>query len=175
MQCPDCGEKRTTRQVRGLHDHVLCDECKSRARAAVTARYRDKHRQELQAKGRDYQTLRRRTDPEFAESQRERIRILTRLEPEYLREIRQRSYWKHVESRRERRREHQVRHRMVIYERDGGRCHICGVDVPLDEFEIDHIVPVSRGGTSDPMNLSTSHRDCNRRKATRLMAEISHG
>lgn len=50
-------------------------------------------------------------------------------------------------------------------------CAICGneVDKKLPKgdpwsAEIDHIIPVSRGGTSDIDNLQLSHRRCNRAK-----------
>lgn len=61
---------------------------------------------------------------------------------------------------------------MAIYERDEGMCHICEEHVPLEEFEIDHIFPVSRGGSSDSSNLAVSHMRCNRRKAARVVSVI---
>ena len=55
-----------------------------------------------------------------------------------------------------------------IAERDGWRCHLCGKKVPdrphqgrpLDP-EIDHLIPVSAGGTDDPSNVALAHRRCN--------------
>ena len=40
-------------------------------------------------------------------------------------------------------------------------CGACGRDV---ELEVDHVIPVSRGGTDDLKNLKTSCRECNRGK-----------
>lgn len=44
------------------------------------------------------------------------------------------------------------------------KCCECGATEPL---EIDHIVPISKGGTSDPSNLQVLCRPCNRRKRAR--------
>ncbi|HEV8639427.1 MAG TPA: HNH endonuclease signature motif containing protein [Chloroflexota bacterium] len=65
--------------------------------------------------------------------------------------------------RKERRR---VRRR-AIAERDGWRCGICGQPVLPAHLRIDHIVPLCRGGTSDPSNLQTTHARCNLAKGGR--------
>ena len=55
-----------------------------------------------------------------------------------------------------------------IYNRDHGICQICGLPVPQDKSPnklwaatIDHIVPLSKGGTHEPDNCQLSHRLCN--------------
>ncbi|WP_430497854.1 HNH endonuclease [Micromonospora trifolii] len=47
-------------------------------------------------------------------------------------------------------------------------CHICGepIDWEADHLDprslvVDHIVPVSRGGTHDRSNVAAAHRACN--------------
>jgi len=61
--------------------------------------------------------------------------------------------------------------RIEIAERDGWSCGIC--DGPIDRalrypdpdcLSLDHIVPVSRGGSSEPENLQASHWICNVRR-----------
>jgi 5-methylcytosine-specific restriction endonuclease McrA len=47
--------------------------------------------------------------------------------------------------------------RRKILERDGYRCSNCGKEEFLD---VHHIVPLSRGGTTQPSNLITLRRDC---------------
>jgi hypothetical protein len=54
--------------------------------------------------------------------------------------------------------------RLRIIERDGSTCGLCGAVVAPDELDIDHIVPVSRGGSDEDDNLQVAHASCNRRK-----------
>lgn len=54
--------------------------------------------------------------------------------------------------------------RLALYERDGGKCHICGKRVPRDSFVLDHLVPLARGGEHTARNLRTAHHICNLRK-----------
>lgn len=50
--------------------------------------------------------------------------------------------------------------------RQTGRCGICGTDL-YEPIEIDHIVPVSRGGHHTFDNCQLAHRSCNRQKHNR--------
>jgi hypothetical protein len=62
------------------------------------------------------------------------------------------------------------RRRFEIMRRDGFRCQLCGRSRAEDEdleLEVDHIVPVAKGGTNDPENLWTLCWDCNRGKSDR--------
>ena len=43
--------------------------------------------------------------------------------------------------------------RFEIYKRDGYRCKMCGVKSDGKNLEIDHIIPISKGGTSESYNL----------------------
>lgn len=56
--------------------------------------------------------------------------------------------------------------RIEIFERDGYLCLDCGTD---ERLEIDHIIPVSKGGDPvDPSNLQTLCRSCNAKKRDRI-------
>lgn len=55
--------------------------------------------------------------------------------------------------------------RSEIYIRDKGRCGICGKFIPLNEFTIDHIIPISKGGTYDYDNLQCCCFKCNQLKS----------
>lgn len=57
--------------------------------------------------------------------------------------------------------------RLRVFRRDRFRCVECGEG---DDLTVDHIVPVSRGGTNDPENLQTLCARCNRAKGSRLEA-----
>ena len=58
--------------------------------------------------------------------------------------------------------------RQAVYERDNFTCQYCGFHASEKELEIDHIVPVSRGGTNDIDNLRTSCSKCNKKKGAKL-------
>lgn len=51
--------------------------------------------------------------------------------------------------------------RITIYNKAEGRCAICGDFVPYDEFTIDHIEPLSKGGDNEMDNLQCTCRFCN--------------
>lgn len=59
--------------------------------------------------------------------------------------------------------------RAEVYERYFGRCGICGGDVGEDEFEVDHIVPIARGGTHTLDNCQPAHALCNKIKSDRIL------
>ena len=51
--------------------------------------------------------------------------------------------------------------RYEVFKRDKFTCQYCGRTSPDVILQVDHIKPVSKGGTNDIMNLVTSCRDCN--------------
>jgi len=55
--------------------------------------------------------------------------------------------------------------RLLILERDGYRCCICGKTAKETKLEVDHKVPVAKGGTDSLNNLWTLCIDCNRGKS----------
>ncbi len=59
----------------------------------------------------------------------------------------------------------------AIRERDGGRCQYTGRLLRPDEGNIDHVVPVSRGGKTSWHNCVLSCKRVNNRKANRTPAE----
>jgi len=59
--------------------------------------------------------------------------------------------------------------RSEVLLRDGARCRRCRMTLNL---EVDHIVPVSKGGRTEEPNLQTLCRRCNRRKWKKLVARL---
>lgn len=63
----------------------------------------------------------------------------------------------------------------IATERDGDGCYMC--PLPFDdsksgyEMTLDHVIPLSRGGTWDVENIKLAHRRCNQEKADRLVLE----
>lgn len=58
--------------------------------------------------------------------------------------------------------------RRKIYERDNYRCRCCGRSQNEVDLEIDHIVPIAKGGKSTLDNLQTLCAECNKRKGTTI-------
>lgn len=61
--------------------------------------------------------------------------------------------------------------RSLIKARDGYSCQHCGISVAVEPhllLEIDHILPVSKGGLSTPENLQTLCWRCNRAKGAKI-------
>lgn len=55
-----------------------------------------------------------------------------------------------------------------IAARQGTRCAICGFEMRAADYEVDHIVPVARGGSDVARNLRLTHRECNRKRGARI-------
>jgi hypothetical protein len=59
--------------------------------------------------------------------------------------------------------------RSKVLARDSYRCRHCGISTALGAvLHIDHIIPISKGGTSDLGNLQTLCQDCNLGKSNRV-------
>ena len=58
--------------------------------------------------------------------------------------------------------------REAIFERDGRKCSYCGA---TEDLAVDHVVPLSRGGTNDPGNLTPACKPCNSSKRDKLVEE----
>ena len=81
-----------------------------------------------------------------------------------------------------------ARGQRMVYERNRRRiiysqsvCGICGLPVDKslrypDQMSatVDHIIPVSKGGTNELANLQLAHRHCNRQKSDKLYEETKH-
>lgn len=55
-----------------------------------------------------------------------------------------------------------------ILNRDGHKCTYCG---STEKLTADHVVPMTRGGTHDPSNLTACCIPCNSKKSNRLVSE----
>lgn len=71
--------------------------------------------------------------------------------------------------------------RIVVLERDGWRCYLCACDLMRGgdnrhprAATIDHVVPLSRGGTHTYANLRACCRACNNAKGASVR-EAAHG
>lgn len=65
--------------------------------------------------------------------------------------------------------------RFEVLRRAGFRCEACGADPKKDRgvrLQVDHIIPVSKGGKSEYANLQCLCRDCNRGKGAKIVPEM---
>jgi 5-methylcytosine-specific restriction endonuclease McrA len=60
----------------------------------------------------------------------------------------------------------------VVYERSGGACGICHGPLARVDMDIDHIIPLTRGGAHTYDNVQAAHRSCNRSKGNRLPEDV---
>lgn len=59
--------------------------------------------------------------------------------------------------------------RAFVFSRDNFTCQYCGERG--GRLECDHVVPLARGGSSEPSNLATSCKPCNRSKSAKTPEE----
>lgn len=61
--------------------------------------------------------------------------------------------------------------RFEVFKRDGFTCQYCGRTPPTVVLQVDHIVPVARGGENDEGNLLTACEECNSGKSDKSLEE----
>lgn len=61
--------------------------------------------------------------------------------------------------------------RARVFARSGGFCTYCPVEIIETAFDIDHVVPLSKGGADDEDNLVAACPRCNRSKGAKTLAE----
>ncbi len=109
--------------------------------AATAKRYREKDIEASRAKGRAYEKANR-------EKYRDRIRANNK----------KRRALKNGAMVGE-----SVQH-IIVAERDGWRCHICGKKVRRKDWSLDHLIPLVHGGEHSYRNVSLAHNLCNKRR-----------
>jgi 5-methylcytosine-specific restriction endonuclease McrA len=58
--------------------------------------------------------------------------------------------------------------RKIVFNRDKGICHLCKDEVDSNNWHLDHIMPVSRGGLHCYDNVAVSHSSCNLKKGNKI-------
>lgn len=62
-----------------------------------------------------------------------------------------------------------LRRRFEVFQRDSFTCRYCGNKSPDAILELDHVIPLSKGGLDEFENLLTACFECNRGKGARLL------
>lgn len=58
----------------------------------------------------------------------------------------------------------------MMQKKSGGKvmCFVCGKSVSKEDATLEHIKPVSKGGTDEMSNLSISHMQCNSKRGNQF-------
>lgn len=172
--CTKCGEHKAleqfSRSKTGLYGRrAYCSSCGNAAnrrryqevkaeRAVYNRQYREQNRRYLTDLHRDW-----------VEKNRERLREYNRrYEAAHRAEKAARS-----RNRRalERSGSHTVAEVQTMYKDQNGLCAYCESSLNL-RYEVDHMHPVSRGGSNDWTNLALTCQNCNRRKSNKTAEEF---
>lgn len=62
--------------------------------------------------------------------------------------------------------------RLVVYDKCNHRCAYCGCELEYKDMQVDHAVPLARGGTDEISNYMPSCRSCNHYKGTLIVEEF---
>ena len=156
------------------------------ARRAYTRRYYEAHKQECQEKSRARYHARK---EEFAVRRKEYYWSHKEESAAYAHNYRithpdelRSSYraWRKANPLKERARQHRRRSRLAgnggrhteedvreKFEAQAGLCYWCGKSIQ-DEYQVDHVIPISRGGTNDADNIVLACGYCNRSKKDKM-------
>lgn len=62
--------------------------------------------------------------------------------------------------------------RRLVFKRAKGKCGICKQKLNPRKWTLDHIIPLSKGGTHEYANIQPAHGPCNRFKSNLLPHEM---
>ena len=66
-----------------------------------------------------------------------------------------------------------TRDRALIFDRENGVCHMCGLRIEAgQEWEASHRIPLACGGADDMTNLSPAHKRCHRNQTAKVDAPM---
>jgi len=54
--------------------------------------------------------------------------------------------------------------RLIVFDRDKRHCVYCLLELSEDSFVLDHLIPISKGGTNRKFNLVATCEECNQRR-----------
>lgn len=166
--CTKCKEEKELTEFskrKASHDG-LQPKCK-----ACTKAYYEANRERIAEKQHEYQKANR---EHILEYRREYYRVNRERAAEYQREYKKAHLLMYREiNGRQRAKKHGAPTGHADYElvvaTSNGLCGICGEPI-FGKFDIDHIVPLNKGGAHSMDNLQVAHAYCNRSKGMRLTA-----
>lgn len=179
IRCVKCGTIRNTRcSVIRNHYPIHCKVCRDRERAE-REQWEREERERIKA---EKKVERLRLEQEKREARRHPCYVCgtMTLKPKYCCKA---CATKAQEKNRETSRRIKIQSNLIdrditlrkLYQRDNGRCYICGLDCSYDDYirtdtafiagdfypSIDHIIPLAKGGKHSWDNVRLAHRRCN--------------
>jgi len=148
-------------------DHPLSEAARARKRE-TTRRWRKQYPEKAAKNWRQFKETW--NPPDLKQRQRGYATKWRTLHLQAAHEAQQRYVQAHPEKIREKRLRRVARERgtasesinpQAIYDRDGGRCHICGKKVPRRKASLDHLIPRAFNGPHLAINVRIVHRSCN--------------
>ena len=169
-QCADCG--KPVQQRPGAAAPKRCPEHTLERKREQNRKYwRERHATDPEFRERKREAQRERmSNPDYRERKRKYNREQNRerynTDPEFRERVKERVRQRNLKTRGPSRRGRNLLVRLIV--RQGALCALCETRLPeyAADIHVDHIVPVAKGGTSDPENLQAVCADCNRRKGT---------
>lgn len=165
-KCTRCGGQKTPGKGRRL-----CEKCKVLAVAERAVRQRERSREwyaseENRKRRAEWCRQQRALNPAFVQAVYERKVAWRKQNPEKAAAAARRDSTR----RRAITREAFVEDvdPFVVFERDNGICGICCKPATRDKFDVDHVIPLARGGKHSYANVQTAHPICNRRKGVKI-------
>lgn len=129
---------------------------------AIQARYRNKNRDKLRQKGRDYH--------------RKNREIIANRKKLYESNLQGKTVRRLIRQRYLARKENAAgycspQEWQDICSQHNWKCYLCGCSLTVETVTMDHKTPLSRGGTNEPVNLAPCCSICNCRKHSKTEAE----
>jgi 5-methylcytosine-specific restriction endonuclease McrA len=167
-KCKECANAYARRNQKARRDASLSGGPELREEYLSThRRYRESHREELATKQREY-CKRKKESPSYKKPLRTREKAT-----EYRTRWRgaNRERWTiYRRNRRARKKGAEGTHTTddikAQYDRQKGKCFYCKKKVGID-YHVDHVVPLSLGGSNGPENLVIACPSCNCRKSNK--------
>lgn len=169
--CHDC-VKKYQRQYGAAHRKEALERVKQwqaehpEELRQATAKYYDKHREEQRQKNAKYR----------AENKEKERRRVSQWNAEHREE-----YRAHRRNRHARKRnalgKHTANDVLAQYKCQHGKCYYCGKKAERDDqpYHVDHVIPLSRGGSNGPENIVIACYKCNLSKNDKLPSEWIDG
>lgn len=63
---------------------------------------------------------------------------------------------------------------LTIYKDQDGVCYICNGKFTFKNMEMDHVIPISKGGKHEKSNIKLCCGTCNRKKGSKSLKELSY-